>query len=113
MTEQDADRTPESIAAEWLTELAADLRQFGTYAFDDKGANEVTDMWSRSKALKAMPPKRAAAVMTAILDAKGQPQEVADRLEPFVAWLICDLDTQPPEWWDAMITADQRFEDLY
>ena len=87
-------------------QVKAALREFGRYAFADKGANEVMDTKPILDYVKALPAGEARALL---LDVATSKEEMCRRL---VEDLVCDLDGQPDEWWNELMS-DPRMADMY
>ncbi len=57
------------VTKEILTELGKGLKRFGTYTFDDKGADEVMRLEPFVEQLQAMPAPAAAEILFELADA--------------------------------------------
>jgi len=78
------------------------VREFGRYTLIDKGADEVIETSPILNHLKSLDGCYAGALLMEILDHYGDDDEgIAGRV---VGDLICDLQEQPEEWWDAMMS---------
>lgn len=55
-----------TVAQDFINQLDNSLSRFGTYAFDDKGPNEVLDIHSMVKKLRALKVDDVATILTEI-----------------------------------------------
>jgi predicted lactoylglutathione lyase len=68
------------------------LREFGTYQFSDKGAQEVMDVSEIVDALNAMPVEECVAVMESVYHSKGKHQPYAQMLVEELVLSMQDVD---------------------
>lgn len=81
-----AEMRTDALAARIINELGVALKQFGTYAFDDKGPHEVMG-FEMTAELRKLPAAEAAAVLTMVATSKkykGRGLQVA-------SCIVCDL----------------------
>lgn len=87
---------------ECLTELGLALKRFGTYTFDDKGAEEVMDVEVLEEKFRKMTPEDAATVLLALSRSKKH----GGRGEALASTLICNMQD-----WDELFAVD-GFDEL-
>lgn len=88
--------TPKQV----ITELEQALQQFGTYAFNDKGAHEVMDLDQITQFLLK---QKADKVVKFLVEVKGDKKARSER-ESLASQLICSLDDGDwsDEEWEAI-----------
>lgn len=87
-----------NLANNILADLAKALEQFGTYSFDDKGANEVMDTKRYTSSLRALEADQAGFVLKLV--GEGRADGRGETLRDFFAG---SLDSAPREWFEKML----------
>lgn len=102
---------PITSIPEIVSQFIADVKMFGTHTTQDKGAQEINDCEPALAYLKEMSGEEAGAKLVELLDHPSlQPDGMATAL---VSCLVCSLDEQPDEWFNAMLDHDSRLADFY
>lgn len=82
------------------------LDRFGKYTFEDKGPWEVMDVTTLTNQLKDKTAKDAASILSQVLDNYSNQRYAASIVE----CIIGQLDSMPNDWFDELLSLDQRFE---
>ncbi len=83
-------------ANEITTKLDEALKRFGTYQFEDKGADEIMDMQEIAEKLKTMTSTQAGQVMKQVASSH-------DRGQQLINDLVMSLDSMDEEWFEDML----------
>lgn len=106
-----SNKKPITSILEIVTQFRADVKKFGTYTMQDKGASEIHDFDPDIAYLKTLTGEEAGKKLAELLDSTElQEDEMATCL---VRSLIVCLDDELEEWFDAMLDADPRLQPLY
>lgn len=84
-------------ANEIVAKLDEALKKFGTYSFEDKGAQEVMDLKEITSKLEKMTSSKAGEVMKSVAEKHDYGQSLINQL-------ASALDNMPEEWFEDMIT---------
>lgn len=84
---------------EILNQMRTALKEFGEYAFEDKGPDEVMAIQPIVDALKSMPAAEARTVLEEVHDG-------GDGGYALASYLVVSLDDQPEEWWDTLMQSE-------
>jgi hypothetical protein len=87
-----------------LAEVETAARQFGTYAFVDKGAVEVMDIDRLTADLEAMDPEDLAEVLCELLARQGDDFAYGELMPRLVSDLLCELQGVDDETWDVLMS---------
>lgn len=103
-------KTIESVA-DIVAQFLADVKQFGIYTAQDKGASEIHNIDADVEFLRGMSGEDAGKSLVALLD---NPELKADDMAGcLLRSLIVCLDEQPEPWWDEMMNVDPRLTEFY
>ena len=105
--------TQTSMVQRILTEVDTAIRQFGVYAFQDKGANEVMDLDRLVADLRGLDAEDLAEVLCELLAISDEDTyENAEVLPRLVSDLLCDLQDVDDETW-AVIASHPELERVF
>lgn len=80
-----------------LAKLNEALKKFGTYSFDDKGADEIMDIASINGKLRKLSPEKAGLILKEVINSSNK------RGKALAECLVSDLDDMPEKWFNTLL----------